>query len=75
MKYNNDSWFKIGDRFVIDRVEFILAQVSYGRVTLINLYGGNRWKDPVNINNPHYITMKEFVKIVGKIHLNDVQSI
>ena len=58
--------YKIGDTFSIKSIfpgYYILAMIEYGKVSLINLSTGNRWGDPVEVNDYRAITKEEFIKI------------
>jgi hypothetical protein len=46
---------------------YLLAQVDAGKVALISLDTGNRWRDPVRVKNAHAITEAEMANI--KTHL------
>lgn len=58
---------KIGQLFKLDSdycVEYyMLCQVAFGKVTLINMKSGNRWSEYVEVYDPHDITGKEFHRI------------
>lgn len=42
-RFREGSWFKIkGDAY-------LLAQVGFGKVALINALDGNRWRDPIRV--------------------------
>jgi hypothetical protein len=58
--------YEIGDRFKehLSLREYLLAQVEANKVCLIGK-DGNRWKDPVEVNDVMAITVKEFRKIKG----------
>lgn len=78
----NPSWFKdcnyrvkpkvihmMGNRYTRNNCEYILAQTDIGQFALICIKGhdiGNRWNDPVNVNNVYQISEKEFESITGK---------
>ena len=51
--------YKIGDRFMYHEEEYILAQVDYKECCLISLENGDRWDNPVKINDPCFITQEE----------------
>ena len=59
----------IGDRFKIvgEAGEWLLAQVGYGKVCLIGLESGNRWEEPVEVNNVELITEGEMDKILKDV--------
>lgn len=41
--------YKCGSRFMLDKVEHILASVGVNKYTLISLKNGNRYKNPMYI--------------------------
>jgi len=43
--------------------EYLLAQVDYSKVALINLRNGNRWGNPVEIVLHEDISIKEWERI------------
>lgn len=58
---------KIGQRYILNNNEedvFILAQVGSFKVCLIGLVPGNRWNDPVEVNDLYNISKDEFECIV-----------
>jgi len=57
----------MGDRFVDKETskEYILAQGNPNELCLIAVYGGNRWKNPVQVKNPDCVTEEEFAIICG----------
>ena len=62
--------FKIGDIFSIDsEVEiqdfYILSQTEPYKVALVNLRGGNRYKDPIKVKDVTHITLEELEQITG----------
>lgn len=55
---------KVGDRFKeIGGTEYILAQVNYNKVALICLVTGNRFTNPVRVENPDAISEEEWNEI------------
>jgi hypothetical protein len=44
---------------------YILAEVNVNQVCLISIMDGNRWMNPVRINNSNIITNDDFNLIVG----------
>lgn len=73
--------YSIGDRFRIfngsqDEGEYILAQVFPYEVCLIGLETGNRWADPIKVEEIKAITKKEMneiadTKVYQKIEVSD----
>lgn len=56
--------YKIGDRFresdnAYRSEEYILAQTGVSLVSLIGLKTGNRWNDPIKVNDPSAIMVSE----------------
>lgn len=55
---------KIGQLFKLDSEHcleyYMLCQVAFGKVTLINMKSGNRWSEYVNVIDPNDITISEF---------------
>lgn len=60
--------YKIGDVFSANAHRYILAQVDYLQVALINLNTGNRQNDPVKVCNQTQITEAEFSEIAGTLY-------
>ena len=48
--------------------EFILALVNShtNEINLIDVHWGGPWAGPIRVKNPHAITDKEFISLVGK---------
>ena len=64
LKEKEDAFYSIGDRFVCDKGnEHILSQINWNSIALISLENGNRWEDPVEVQNILKITRSEFAKI------------
>ena len=60
--------YQIGDRFDRDvSGPHLLAQVATKEVVLISLQYGNRFTDPVEVENLFYITQQEFDRISGGV--------
>ena len=63
--------YKIGDRFnyrgtyhgETRRETYILAQIDAFKAALICLENGNRWNNPVTVEDPHNIKEKEWQNI------------
>lgn len=51
--------YRIGQRFMIDNEEHILAQTGFGKVQFINLVNGNRKNGGMALDNIHNITRQE----------------
>lgn len=65
-KLNNVfKFYKRGSRFKIYSEEYILAGLDYRLASLISLKTGNRWTNPVTVQNSQIVTAKEFEKICG----------
>jgi len=64
-KQEGEMTFHIGQRFYHDQDVYILAQVMPLRVALINLQTGNRWSDPVAVQNVQAITSEELEYIMA----------
>ena len=43
--------------------EFIVAQVAPFKVCLVSLETGNRWEEPIKVENPCDVTSREWEKI------------
>lgn len=58
---------RIGQLFKLDTgfgiQYYMLCQVAFGKVSLINLESGNRWAEYVEVIDPNDITGKEFHRI------------
>ena len=62
----NTITYKIGDRFHNeDWGECLLCRVQTNKVCLIGLEDGNRWTDPVKVDDTYRITEEEFSRISG----------
>jgi hypothetical protein len=59
------STHKLGNRYLYQGDEFILARVGINEVNLISLYNGNRWSDNIKVKDTDYITQNEFKILVG----------
>lgn len=59
---------KIGQYYKSENVggRYLLAQVDFGKVALIDLVSGNLWEDPATVVNNYKITPEEWEKIRGK---------
>ena len=62
--------FKIGDIFSIDsEIEiqdfYMLSQIGPNKVALINLREGNRYEDPIEVEDATHITLEELKQITG----------
>ena len=55
--------YKVGDRFFISGGTYILAQISAVKLILISLYNGNRWSEPVNVEDVDRVTESELKAI------------
>ena len=63
--------YRIGQRFSVSDVfrpsifdgEYVLVQVDNFKVCLVHLKMGNRFNNPVTIDNPYSIDEKEFSQI------------
>lgn len=62
---NKDDVIKIGQFYIhaFTEEEFILCQVDNYMVCLISIQTGNRWNDPVEVNDVFNITEEEFRSI------------
>lgn len=49
---------------------YLLAQVNAGQVTFIGLNDGNRYIDPIKVNNAYRITKSEWEKLVEAFGIN-----
>jgi len=67
-----EKTYKIGDIYRITTpfliFECILAQIYTRKVVLIDLCDGNRFSEPIEINDPLKITGEELRKILGIDH-------
>lgn len=52
-----DKHIPVGTLFISDKhgSKYILAQVKHSMYTLINLFDGNRYRDPIKLNNIDFI--------------------
>jgi len=56
--------YAVGQRFAsLGDGEYILAQVSTGKVCLIGLSSGNRWREPIQVKSTREISAKEWKEI------------
>lgn len=61
-----NTTYSVGQKFQqFQSGAYILAQVDTRKVCLISLENGNRYDDPVEVNDPSRITPFEFDKITG----------
>ena len=61
---NSPVKIKVGQRYMFDNVnEYILCQVSPRKMCLIDMNSGNRWNDPVKVENSSNISPEEFKEI------------
>ena len=58
-----DDRYSIGDRFIINGCEYILAQVDPKKCLLIGLESGNYWSYAVDVDNTRAITKSEMFAI------------
>lgn len=58
-----DPVVKIGQIYINDNFEYLLAQVGPSLVCLIGMHDGNRFKNPVEVERVSRITPEEFNKI------------
>jgi hypothetical protein len=58
---------KVGQKFWIqrgnDRTRYVLAQVKASQLSLINIKDGNRWHDPVSVDDINNVSDDEWAKI------------
>lgn len=66
---------KIGQRYQEKGNEeiSILAEVGYKQVCLIGLNSGNRFVDPIGVENPDDIQEDDFIKITNGLIFNGVE--
>ena len=63
----DEETYCIGDKFKLDDgKEYLLANVGEYKVTAIGLKSGNRYRDPIKVDNPFSITKKELMQISGE---------
>jgi len=62
-RIKQDKLYKLGDRFIREGNEYILAQPLTNKVCLISLINGNRWEEPYPVENVSRITEEEFSEI------------
>jgi hypothetical protein len=63
---NEDEAIEVGQIFIVDGgYTELLAQVGPNKVSLIELFNGNRWRDAVKVENIYNISIEEMEKIVG----------
>lgn len=60
-----EKFYSIGQFFLKNRIKYILAQVNYEEVCLISFLDGNRWVNPIKVENCYQITQDEFNCIKG----------
>ena len=66
--------YSYGDDFIVVSahfsdligVKFKLCQVESGRVALISMHTGNRFSDPIVVENPDVVTEQELNRVLGK---------
>jgi hypothetical protein len=71
VEVNDQIKIGMGSRFLFGNLEYILSlteiksnkNISYNLMCLISLDDGNRWQNPVNVENCYDISFKEFQKI------------
>jgi len=63
----DEETYCMGDRFKLDDgEEYLLAQVAPNMVSLISLNSGNRYRDPIKVDNPLSITKEELMQMSGE---------
>lgn len=55
-----EKFFRIGSCFKGPSGMTMLCQVGYKQISLIGLFDGNRYKDPITVKDPTKITEEEF---------------
>lgn len=70
----NKGGYEPGDRFVKEDEEYILAQVGTFKFCLISLRCGNRYCDPIKVNDTENITLEEMSRMVNE-ELNEFKRI
>jgi hypothetical protein len=60
-----EKTYKIGDKFLGFFGTYLLTQVSPYKVCLIDIERGNRYKDPIKVENVYKITKEEMKRIAG----------
>jgi hypothetical protein len=58
--------YRIGQIFYYGGMRYLLCQVAFQQVCLIDLSNGNRWQDGVAVQDPNGITQGEFLRCCGE---------
>lgn len=58
-----ENTYKVGDIFIKGKEYYILSQVGHSMMCLIHIRDGNRWRDPIKVDDVCKITKEEFNKI------------
>lgn len=66
--------YSIGDRFSFYGDKYILSCVDVNEVNLINLQDGERWNDPVKVNEIRSITSTEFKQLTGDYNFKKIEE-
>jgi hypothetical protein len=57
--------YEVGDKFKRSTHTYILANVGYKTVAMINIESGNRWSDGIEVENIIRIGEKEFSRVIN----------
>jgi len=63
LEIEKEKTYHVGQKFIMDRQKYILAQCHGGQVALISLLDGNRWQDPISVTDVNYISEEEFLEM------------
>ena len=63
----------IGCRFQIYGGEYILAEIDYFMMILVNVHSGNRWGTSVKVENRSFLTEDEFLILLDGHPLDEVE--
>jgi len=57
--------YKVGDKFKKGTNTYVLANVGYTTVAMINIESGNRWSDGIEVKNVRNIDEREFSRVIS----------
>lgn len=66
VKKVREQTYRRGDKFLIGRQEYILAQIEFNEACLVCLKEGNRFREPITIGDSLKITHSELVEMGGE---------
>lgn len=63
IKKVEERTYKVGNRFLIEGKEYLLAEFKYNECALVQLVSGNRWVSSQKVKDSQAITEEELLKI------------